>query len=57
MTYEEQSKAICKNLNDEVKKLKKMPKSEAKKYAIESLVKIGICNNEGRLTKLYGGKA
>lgn len=56
MTYEEQSKVICKKLNSEAKKIKKMPKDEAKAYAIASLAKIGICNNEGQLTKLYGGK-
>ncbi len=56
MTYEEQAQKICDKLDSEVKKLKQMSKKEAKEYAIAKLYEIGICNYDGSLAKLYGGK-
>lgn len=56
MTYEEQTQKICDKLDSEVKKIKQMPRNEAKKYAIAKLYEIGICNRDGSLAKLYGGK-
>ena len=56
MTYAEQSRKICDKIDREIKKVKSMPKSEAKKYALSKLVEIGIYNGDGTLTKLYGGE-
>lgn len=53
MTYQEQSDLLCSAFRNEREKLKNMPEEEARKRAMENLVRIGLFNADGSPAKPY----